>query len=68
MRLRHPDPPEWRLRVGLRGYAQRFELFEQMRERMQNEIITHLFRFEPITEEQMDEQRRRREAPSPRCA
>jgi preprotein translocase subunit SecA len=60
--------------IGLRGYAQRdplneykresFELFEQMRERVQNEIITRLFRFEPITEEQMAEQRRRREAPA----
>ncbi len=60
--------------IGLRGYAQRdplneykresFELFEQMRERVQNEIITRLFRFEPITEEQMNEQRRRREAPA----
>jgi preprotein translocase subunit SecA len=59
--------------IGLRGYGQRdplneykresFELFEQMRERVQNEIITRLFRFEPITEEQMAEQRRRREAP-----
>ncbi len=60
--------------IGLRGYAQKdplneykresFELFEQMRERVQNEIITRLFRFEPITEEQMAEQRRRREAPA----
>ncbi|HVF59140.1 MAG TPA: SEC-C metal-binding domain-containing protein, partial [Thermoanaerobaculia bacterium] len=61
--------------IGLRGYGQRdplneykresFEMFEAMRERVENEIITRLFRFEPVTEEQMLEQRRRREAPAP---
>ncbi len=60
--------------IGLRGYGQRdplneykresFEMFEAMRERVENEIITRLFRFEPVTEEQMLEQRRRREAPA----
>ncbi|HEX5759647.1 MAG TPA: preprotein translocase subunit SecA [Thermoanaerobaculia bacterium] len=61
--------------IGLRGYGQRdplneykresFEMFEAMRERVENEIISRLFRFEPMTEEQMLEQRRRREAPAP---
>jgi preprotein translocase subunit SecA len=57
--------------IGLRGYGQRdplqeykkesFELFEAMRERVENDIIERLFRYEPITEEQLAEQRRRRE-------
>ncbi len=57
--------------IGLRGYGQRdplqeykkesFELFEAMRERVENDIIERLYRYEPITEEQLAEQRRRRE-------
>jgi preprotein translocase subunit SecA len=57
--------------IGLRGYGQRdplqeykkesYELFEAMRERVENEIVERLFRYEPMTEEQIDEQRRRRE-------
>ncbi|HEY0555844.1 MAG TPA: SEC-C metal-binding domain-containing protein, partial [Thermoanaerobaculia bacterium] len=57
--------------ISLRGYGQRdplqeykkesFELFEAMRERVENDIIERLFRYEPITEEQLAEQRRRRE-------
>jgi len=57
--------------IGLRGYGQRdplqeykkesFELFEAMRERVENDIIERLFRYEPITEEQLAEQRHRRE-------
>jgi preprotein translocase subunit SecA len=57
--------------IGLRGYGQRdplqeykkesFDLFEAMRERVENDIIERLFRYEPITEEQLAEQRRRRE-------
>ncbi len=57
--------------IGLRGYGQRdplqeykkesYELFEAMRERVENDIVERLFRYEPMTEEQIDEQRRRRE-------
>jgi preprotein translocase subunit SecA len=57
--------------IGLRGYGQRdplqeykkesYELFEAMRERVENDIIERLFRYEPMTEEQIAEQRRRRE-------
>src|SRR4051812_24073107 len=57
--------------IGLRGYGQRdplqeykkesYELFEAMRERVENDIVERLFRYEPMTEEQMAEQRRRRE-------
>jgi preprotein translocase subunit SecA len=58
--------------IGLRGYAQRdplneykresFELFQAMKDRIENDIVEKLFRYEPITEEQLAEQRRRREA------
>ncbi|HVF58856.1 MAG TPA: preprotein translocase subunit SecA [Thermoanaerobaculia bacterium] len=57
--------------IGLRGYAQKdplneykresFELFEAMKERIEDDIIQKLFRYEPMTEEQMVEQRRRQE-------
>ncbi|HEV2843582.1 MAG TPA: preprotein translocase subunit SecA [Thermoanaerobaculia bacterium] len=62
--------------IGLRGYGQKdplqeykkesFELFEMMRERVENDIIQKLFRFEPVSEEQMVEQRVRRERVAPR--
>ncbi len=62
--------------IGLRGYGQKdplqeykkesFELFEMMRERVENDIIQKLFRFEPVSEEQMVEQRARRERVAPR--
>ena len=62
--------------IGLRGYGQRdplneykresFELFQAMKERIEDDILKTLFRFEPITEEQMDEQRRRAQ-PRPRA-
>ena len=62
--------------IGLRGYGQKdplqeykresFELFEMMRERVENDIIQKLFRFEPVTEEQMVEQRVRRERVAPK--
>jgi len=58
--------------IGLRGYGQRdplneykresFELFQAMKERVEDDVIQKLFRFEPVTEEQLAEQRRRREA------
>ncbi|HEY2294016.1 MAG TPA: preprotein translocase subunit SecA [Thermoanaerobaculia bacterium] len=62
--------------ISLRGYGQRdplqeykkesFDLFEMMRERVENDIIQKLFRYEPITEEQMLEQRARQQRAAPR--
>jgi preprotein translocase subunit SecA len=62
--------------ISLRGYGQRdplqeykkesFELFEMMRERVENDIIQKLFRYEPVTEEQMLEQRVRQQRSAPR--
>jgi preprotein translocase subunit SecA len=62
--------------IGLRGYGQRdplqeykkesYELFEAMRERVENDLIERLFRYEPMTEEQIAEQRRRRERVAPK--
>ena len=63
--------------IGLRGYGQRdplneykresFELFHEMKERIEDGVIKTLFRLEPVSGEQMAEQRRRREAaPAPR--
>jgi len=62
--------------ISLRGYGQRdplqeykkesFDLFEMMRERVENDIIQKLFRFEPVTEEQMLEQRARQQRAAPR--
>ncbi len=55
--------------IGLRGYGQRdpkneykresYELFEAMKERIEDTIIKTLFRLEPLSEEQLDERRRR---------
>jgi preprotein translocase subunit SecA len=62
--------------ISLRGYGQRdplqeykkesFDLFEMMRERVENDIIQKLFRYEPVTEEQMLEQRARQQRAAPR--
>ncbi len=63
--------------ISLRGYGQRdplqeykkesFDLFEMMRERVENDIVQKLFRFEPMTEEQVIEQRARQQrAAAPR--
>jgi preprotein translocase subunit SecA len=62
--------------IGLRGYAQRdplneykkesFELFQEMKDRVEDDIVQKLFRYEPVSEEQMMEQRRRREMAAPR--
>jgi preprotein translocase subunit SecA len=62
--------------IGLRGYGQRdplneykresFELFEEMKERIEDDILQKLFRYEPMTEEQVIEQRRRQERAAPR--
>ena len=57
--------------IGLRGYGQRdplqeykkesFELFQAMKERIEDTVIRNLFRVEPVSQEQMLEQRRARE-------
>jgi preprotein translocase subunit SecA len=62
--------------IGLRGYGQRdplqeykkesFDLFEMMRDRVENDIIQKLFRFEPMTEEQVIEQRARQQRMAPK--
>jgi preprotein translocase subunit SecA len=62
--------------ISLRGYGQRdplqeykkesFDLFEMMRERVENDIIQKLFRYEPVTEEQMLEQRARQQRATPK--
>ncbi len=62
--------------IGLRGYGQRdpkneykresFELFQAMKERIEDTIIKTLFRIEPISAEQMAEKRRRQPAPPSR--
>ena len=62
--------------ISLRGYGQRdplqeykkesFDLFEMMRERVEDDIVQKLFRFEPVTEEQMLEQRVRQQRSAPR--
>jgi len=62
--------------IGLRGYAQRdplneykkesFELFQEMKDRIEDDIVQKLFRYEPVSEEQLAEQRRRREIAPPR--
>jgi preprotein translocase subunit SecA len=56
--------------INLRGYAQRdpkqeykkesYEAFQLMKERIEDQILKTLFRMEPMTEEQMEEERRRR--------
>ncbi|HEX2163090.1 MAG TPA: preprotein translocase subunit SecA [Thermoanaerobaculia bacterium] len=61
--------------IGLRGYGQRdpkneykresFELFQEMKERVEDQVIKTLFRLEPVSEEQLAEQRRRRAERAP---
>jgi len=56
--------------IGLRGYGQRdpkqeykresFNLFEEMRERVEDQVIRALFRLEPMSEDQVTAQGRRR--------
>jgi preprotein translocase subunit SecA len=58
--------------IGLRGYGQRdplneykresFELFQAMKDRVEDTSVRTLFRIEPVSEEQMAEDRRRRES------
>jgi len=62
--------------ISLRGYGQRdplqeykkesFELFQSMKDRVEDDIIQRLFRYEPVTEEQLLEQRRRQEQAAPK--
>jgi preprotein translocase subunit SecA len=63
--------------IGLRGYGQRdplneykresFELFFAMKDRVEDQVAKALFHLEPVSEEQLAEQRRRRQmAPTPR--
>jgi preprotein translocase subunit SecA len=59
--------------IGLRAYGQRdplveykresFEMFSQMKERIENDVVRFLFRLEPMTEEERarEEERRKRE-------
>ena len=59
--------------INLRAYGQRdplveykresFEMFRQMKERVENDVVRFLFLMEPVSEEdrQRDEERRRRE-------
>jgi preprotein translocase subunit SecA len=59
--------------IGLRGYGQRdpkneykresYELFQAMKERIEDSIIKTLFRLKPISQEQIEEMQRRRAAP-----
>ena len=59
--------------IGLRGYGQRdpkqeykkesYEIFQQMKEHIEDSVVKKLFLFEPVSAEQLAEQRRRRQAP-----
>ncbi len=61
--------------IGLRGYGQRdplneykresYELFSELKERVEDTVIKTLFRLEPVSEERMAEQRERRQTPAP---
>ena len=56
--------------INLRGYAQRdpkqeykkesYEAFQTMKERIEDSILKTLFRMEPMTEEQLEDERHRR--------
>ncbi len=60
--------------IGLRGYGQRdplqeykkesFDMFQAMKERIEDTVIRNLFRVEPVSPEQIAEQRRARERQS----
>jgi preprotein translocase subunit SecA len=61
--------------IGLRGYGQRdpkneykresYELFQAMKERIEDTVLKTLFRIEPVTEEQLEQLRRRRQRMAP---
>jgi len=56
--------------IGLRGYGQRnpldeykresYELFQAMKERIEDTVIQRVYRFEPVSQEQMEEMLRKR--------
>jgi preprotein translocase subunit SecA len=58
--------------IGLRGYAQKdplieykkesFRLFEELQDRIDDEIIRFLYRFEPIEEDEMEKWREKKKA------
>ncbi len=60
--------------IGLRGYGQQdplqaykkesFEMFQSMKDRIEDTVIRNLFRVEPVNPEQIEEQRRVRERQS----
>jgi preprotein translocase subunit SecA len=60
--------------IGLRGYGQRdplneykresYELFQAMKERVEDTIVKTLYRLEPVSAEQIAEQRARRRMPT----
>ena len=63
--------------IGLRGYGQRdplneykresYELFQGMKERIEDTVIKTLFRVQPVSEEQvLEQQRQRASRPAPR--
>ena len=59
--------------IGLRGYGQRdpkqeykkesYEIFQQMKEHIEDSVVKKLFLFEPVSAEQLAQQHRRRQAP-----
>ena len=59
--------------IGLRGYGQRdpkqeykkesYEIFQQMKEHIEDSVVKKLFLFDPVSADQLAEQRRRRQAP-----
>jgi|CXWL01.1.fsa_nt_gi preprotein translocase subunit SecA len=61
--------------IGMRAYGQKdplkeyqresFDLFQAMKDRIEDSIIRTLFRIEPVSEEQMEAERKRRMAPPP---
>jgi preprotein translocase subunit SecA len=61
--------------IGLRGYGQRdplqeykresYELFGELKERVEDTVIRSLFRLEPVSEEHLQQQSQRRERAAP---
>jgi preprotein translocase subunit SecA len=61
--------------IGLRGYGQRdplqeykkesYELFQALKERVEDTAIKTLYRIEPVSEQQLEEERLRRERSAP---
>jgi|CXWL01.1.fsa_nt_gi preprotein translocase subunit SecA len=61
--------------IGLRGYGQRdplqeykkesFELFQGMKERVEDTVLRNLFRVEPVSQEQLAERRQREQRMAP---